>query len=138
MSTKRKFQDSIPALLSRFNIEFNKEIIQSNFTSLKLTVTDIIDKLNSDSDIVKTDLMDKFSYSDREIFKINSFVEYINSKLLDENTSEEFILKIIEICKYCSDDEINKINFSKLLECSNENILIHTITLFINKKVIKK
>lgn len=134
MSTKRKFSDSIPVLLSRFNIEFNKDIKQSNFTSLKLTVTEIINKLDSDNEIIRTDIVDRFSYGDKEIFKISSFVEYLNSKLTDSNTDEELLLNIMHICRFCPENEILKIKFSTLLECSNENILIKVIDLFADKK----
>lgn len=137
MSTSRKYNENISALIRRFDID-EIEDDKNEFTEFKLNTVQVIEKLEnikSENEIIE--FLESFGYSERGLFYRDTFVLTVNKLLEDSEISIDILVSLIEICKYCPDDAIIKLSLTQLLNRGEEQVLQSTISALKGKKNLK-
>lgn len=135
MTSNKKINESFPLLLSRFNVGYI-ETVKESFTEFNFTVTEIIEKLESANEFEKIELLESITNKDRDLFKIDTFVNCINNLLIQESKNVDLILSVLEASSYCPSECFVKLN-SKILLDNIDEIVIQTIEVAQTKKVQK-
>ncbi|MCR1964105.1 toll/interleukin-1 receptor domain-containing protein [Clostridium perfringens] len=137
MSTNRKYNENIPILLRRFNVNNITDDI-NEFTEYKLTTVQVIEKIEkAENENELIEFLESFGYEEGRLFHRDTFIECINKLLEDKSLSQDIIVSLISICRYCPDEYINKINLTKLLASDDNEILKATINVLAKKKSLK-
>lgn len=137
MSTTRKYNENISTLIKRFNIS-EIEDDKNEFTEYKLNTVQVIEKIENTADENELiEFLESFGYSERSLFYRDTFIQTINHLLDDTKISQDVLVSLINICKYCPKDNIIKINLTKLLTCREEEVLEAVIKNLSNKKSLK-
>ncbi|MEW9702712.1 toll/interleukin-1 receptor domain-containing protein [Paenibacillus sp. SI92] len=126
MSTDKKFKLNLASLLNRFNIIKITEPDKLKFTSDKLSVVEVIDKMKKSTQNELEEFVESFSYSDRNIFEIDIFKDFINEYISKNYANSNLILSVLSLLTP-KDVNLKKIDFSKLLQTDNESILEKSI-----------
>lgn len=137
MSTSKKYNENISALIRRFDID-EIEDDKNEFTEFKLNTVQVIEKLEnikSENEIIE--FLESFGYSERGLFYRDTFVLTVNKLLEDSEISIDILVSLIEICKYCPDDAIIKLSLTQLLNRGEEQVLQSTISALKGKKNLK-
>lgn len=137
MSTSRKYNENIPALIRRFDIN---EIVddKNEFTEYKLSAAQVIEKIENIKNENETiEFIESFGYSERTLFYRDTFIQAINKLLEDEKISTDLLASLIEMCRYCPNDAIIKLSLTQLLNRSDEQILQSTINVLRETKSLK-
>lgn len=136
MSTKKNFSKNLPKLLSRFNIE---SILPENelvFTSSKLSLVDIICRLSDEKKDLKIDTWKSLSYSDKQIFLLDEFRNFIIKDLQKETVDIDVLVELLDAYDRCAREDslldyyylpLLNINSKKLLDSVIHSIIIHNI-----------
>lgn len=137
MSTPRKYNENISTLIRRFDIN-EIEDDKNEFTEFKLNAVQVIERLENiknENEIIE--FLESFGYSERSLFYRDTFILTVNKLLADRETSLDILVSLIEICEYCPDDAIIKLNFTQLLNRVEEQVLQSTISVLKGKKNLK-
>lgn len=137
MSTSRKYNENIPVLIRRFDIN---EIVddKNEFTEYKLSAAQVIEKLeNTKNENETIEFIESFGYSERTLFYRDTFIQAINKLLEDVKISTDLLVSLIEMCRYCPNDAVIKLSFTQLLNRSDEQILQSTINVLRETKSLK-
>lgn len=135
MTSNKKINKNFPLLLSCFNVEYI-ETVKKSFTEFNFTVTEIIEKLENANEFEKIELLENITNKDRDLFKIDTFVNCINNLLVQENKNVDLISSVLEASSYCPPECFVKLNFKILLDNIDE-VVIQTIEVAQTKKVQK-
>lgn len=135
MTSNKKINENFPLLLSRFNVGYI-ETVKESFTEFNFTATEIIEKLENANEFEKIEILESITDKDRDLFKIDTFVNCINNLLIQESKNADLILSILEASSYCSSECFVKLNFKILLDNSDE-VAIQAIEVAQTKKVQK-
>ena len=135
MTSNKKINENFPLLLSRFNVGYI-ETVKDLFTEFNFTVTEIIEKLEKANEFEKIELLESITNKDRDLFKIDTFVNCINSLLVQESKNVDLISSVLEASSYCPPECFVKLNFKNLLDDIDE-VVIQTIEVAQTKNVQK-
>lgn len=137
MSTARKYNENIPVLIRRFDIN---EIVddKNEFTEYKLSAAQVIEKIENVKNENETiEFIENFGYSERTLFYRDTFIQAINKLLEDEKTPADLLVSLIEMCRYCPNDAVIKLSLTKLLNRTDEQVLQSTINVLRETKSLK-
>lgn len=136
MTSNKKINKNFPLLLSRFNVGY-VENIKELFTEFSLTVTQVIEKLEKDSEFEKIELLESISHEDSDLFKIDTFINCINNMMVQESKNADLILSILEACYYCPSKFFFKLNLKVLLDNNIDEVIFKTLEVAQGKKTLK-
>jgi hypothetical protein len=137
MSTNRKYNENIAILLRRFNVSDIRNDI-NEFTDYKLTPVQVIEKLEkTEGEDELIELLENFGYSERALFYRDTFVQCLNKLFDNKDLSQDVLVSLISICKYCPEDYIKKLNLTKLLMSADNEVIKTTIKVLIKTKCLK-
>lgn len=137
MSTPRKYNENISALIKCFDIS-EIEDDKNEFTEYKLNVVQVLDKFeNIQSENEFIEFLESFGYSEKSLFYRDTFIQAINDLLEDKKISLDILISLIDVCKYCPDDIIIKLNLTQLLNREEEQILQSIIKVLEKTKSLK-
>ncbi|MBE6088431.1 MAG: toll/interleukin-1 receptor domain-containing protein [Clostridium beijerinckii] len=137
MSTNRKYNENIHILLRRFNVS-NITDDTNEFTEYKLTAVQVIEKIEkAENENELVEFLEGFGYTERSLFHRDTFIECLNKLFDDKSLSQDIIVSLISICRYCPDEYINKINLTKLLMRDDNEVLKATINVLAKTKSLK-
>ncbi|UXZ08906.1 hypothetical protein F1B95_11090 [Clostridium perfringens] len=123
--------------LRRFNVNNITDDI-NEFTEYKLTTVQVIEKIEkAENENELIEFLESFGYEEGRLFHRDTFIECINKLLEDKSLSQDIIVSLISICRYCPDEYINKINLTKLLASDDNEILKATINVLAKKNHLK-
>ncbi len=144
MSTTRNFSKNLPKLLARFNIENFLPEDKLVFTSSKLSLVEIIQKLSDEKVSLRIDIWKSLSYSDKQIFLLDGFRIFIIQYLQKEDISADELIELLKAYDRCTNkDTLLNPFYLSLLDTENEKLLdavihsliVHNIT---NQDVVAK
>lgn len=137
MSTSRKYNENIPVLIRRFDIN-EIEDDKNEFTEYKLSAAQVIEKIENIKNENETiEFIESFGYSERTLFYRDTFIQAINILLEDEKTPVDLLVSLIEMCSYCPNDAVIKLSLTQLLNRTDEQILQSTINVLRKTKSLK-
>jgi len=137
MSTARKYNENISALIKRFDIS-EIEDDKNEFTEYKLNAVQVIEKIeNIQNENEFIEFLESFGYSERSLFYRDTFIQAVNNLLEDKKISLDILVSLIDICKYCPDDVIIKLNLTQLLNRKEDQVLESIIKVLEKTKSLK-
>ncbi|MEB8693121.1 TIR domain-containing protein [Bacillus cereus] len=140
MSTRRQYNENIGVLLRRFNVNDIKDAINAinEFTDYKLTPVQVIEKLeNTEGEDELIEFLESFGYSERNLFYRDTFVQCLNKLLNNKHLSQDILVSLVNICKYCPESYMKKLNLTKLLMSADREVLKATIKVLNKTKCLK-
>lgn len=137
MSTVRKYNENISALIKCFDISVIEDD-KNEFTEYKLNAVQVLDKIeNIQNENEFIEFLESFGYSERSLFYRDTFIQAINNLFEDNKVSFDILISLIDICKYCPDDIIIKLNLTQLLNRKENQILQSIIKVLEKTKSLK-
>lgn len=137
MSTRRKYNENILALMKRFDVS----VIEDNkntFTEYELSAVEIIERLEGEQNENEViEILESFTYADRELFYRDTFIQTVNKLFDEDNISINLLTSLVDVCRFCPQDAIIKLNFTHLLDKENEEVLQSTIRVLENNRSLK-
>ncbi|PHA25584.1 hypothetical protein COI69_29070 [Bacillus cereus] len=138
MSTRRQYNENIGVLLRKFNVNDIKDNNISEFTDYKLTPVQVIEKLeNTEGEDELIEFLESFGYSERNLFYRDTFVQCLNKLFNNKHLSQDILVSLLNICKYCPDNYMKKLNLTKLLMSADSEVLKATIKVLNKTKCLK-
>ncbi|MFT4104741.1 MAG: toll/interleukin-1 receptor domain-containing protein [Lacrimispora sp.] len=137
MSTTRKYNENISALIKRFDISEIKDDA-NEFTEYKLNAVQVIEKIeNTENENELIEFLESFRYSERNLFYRDTFVQTLNKLFADTRISIDALTSLIDICRYCPNDAIVKLGLTQLLEKKESQVIESTIKVLEKTKSLK-
>lgn len=137
MSTKKTFTKNLPQLLSRFNIESLLPENELVFTSLKLSLFDIIHRLSDEKADVRISTWKSLSYSDKKIFMLDEFRSFVIERVQKDDVEADELIELLNVFNRCTEDDdtlldtyyilLLNTNSKKLLSTVIRSIIVHKI-----------
>lgn len=137
MSTSKNFSKNLPKLLSRFNIENILSGDKYVFTSSNLSLVEIICRLSNEKKDVKIETWKSLSYSDKQIFLLDEFRNFIISDLQNERVEVDELVELLKAYDRCVPNDnllspyylqMLKTKSKKMLHTVIHSIIIHRIS----------
>lgn len=137
MSTTRKYNENILSLIRRFDINEIQED-KNEFTEYKLNAVEVIEKIeNTHNEDELIEFLESFGYSERTLFYRDTFIQVINKLVCSAETSCNVVVSLIDVCRFCPEDALIKLNMTQLLDLKDVQILQSTIRVLSNKRSLK-
>lgn len=137
MSTTRKYNENILTLIKRFDISEIKDD-KNEFTDYKLSAVQVIERIeNCQNENELIEFLESFGYSERNLFYRDTFINTLNQLLDDKKITQDVVVSLINICKYCPAERIFKLNLSKLLNSNEDEVLQALVKVLATTKSLK-
>lgn len=137
MSTTRKYNENILSLIRRFDINEIQED-KNEFTEYKLNAVEVIEKIeNTHNENELIEFLESFGYSERTLFYRDTFIQVINKLVGSTETAHDVVVSLIDVCRFCPEDVLIKLNMTQLLDLKDAQILQSAIKVLEHKRSLK-